>query len=172
MCTERGPDAAKRFLTCLADEEWKIKGVLANPVPMVITAAEQTSFDQAHDCHVCNKPLEVDRVRDNCHITVNYRGPAHNECNLKLRLSAKNTPIPVVFHNLRGYDSHLIMQAISQTDGNISCIPNNMEKYISFSLRSLRFIDSVQFLLAPLDRLVAATDRAAFRLTDTVEPDP
>jgi len=168
----RGPVAAQRFLECLGAEELKIKGVLANPAPMVITTAEQISFDEAHDCHVCSKPLEEDRVRDHCHITGGYRGPAHNECNLKLHLSAKTTPIPVVFHNLRGYDSHLIMQAISQTDGNISCIPNNMEKYISFSLRSLRFIDSAQFLLAPLDRLVAATDRAAFRLTNAVEPDP
>jgi hypothetical protein len=59
--------------------------------------------------------------------------------------------IPVVFHNLRGYDSHLIMQAISQEESQVSCIPNNMEKYISFSLRNLRFIDSAQFLQASLN---------------------
>ena len=64
-------------------------------------------------------------VRDHCHITGKYRGASHNACNLKLRLNPKTTTIPVVFHNLRGYDSHLLMQAISKVEGRVSCIPNN-----------------------------------------------
>ena len=91
-------------------------------------------------------------------------------CNLKLRLNPQTTTIPVVFHNLRGYDSHLLMQAISKVKGNISCIPNNTEKYISFSLGQLRFIDSAQFLLASLDRLVAANEPEVFRVTALYEP--
>ena len=71
----------------------------------------------SHHCHVCEKPLEGDTVRDHCHITGKYRGAAYNVCNLKLRLSPKTTTIPVVFHNLRGYDSHLLMQAISTGRG-------------------------------------------------------
>ena len=43
-------------------------------------------------------------------------------------------------HNLRGYDSHLLIQAISKVEGRVSCIPNNTEKYIFFSLGQLRFI--------------------------------
>ena len=69
--------------------------------------------------------------------------------------ATSNSSIPVVFHNLRGYDSHLLMQAISKVEGRVSCIPNNTEKYISFSLGQLRFIDSAQFLLASLDKLFA-----------------
>jgi hypothetical protein len=46
-------------------------------------------------------------VRDNCHVTGKYRGSAHSPCNRSFRLTKI---IPVVFHNLRGYDSHLIMQ--------------------------------------------------------------
>ena len=109
-------------------------------------------------------------VRDHCHITGKYRGTAHNACNLKLRLNPKTTTIPVVFHNLRGYDSHLLMQAISKVEGEISCIPNNSEKYISFSLGQLRFTDSAQFLLAPLDKLVAANPPEAFQITTQHEP--
>ena len=41
----------------------------------------------------------------------------------------------MVFHNLRSYDSHLLMQAISKVKGTITCIQNNMEKYISFFLK-------------------------------------
>ena len=110
-----------------------------------------------------------DSVRDHCHITGEYRGAAHNACNLKLRLNPKTTSIPVVFHNLRDYDSHLLMQAISKVEGRVSCIPNNTEKYI-FSLGQLRFIDSAQFLLASLDKLVAANPPEAFQITAQHEP--
>ena len=79
--------------------------------------------------------------------------------------------MPVVFHNLRGYESHLLMQAISKIGGRLRCIPNNMEKYISLFLGQLRFIDSAQFLLAPLDRLVAANKPEAFMVRAKNEPD-
>jgi len=46
-----------------------------------------------------------------------YRGAAHNACNLKLRLNPKTAPIPVVFHNLKGYDGHLLMQAMARVQG-------------------------------------------------------
>ena len=103
-------------------------------------------------------------MRDHCHITGEYRGAAHNACNLKLRLNPKTTSIPVVFHNLRGYKCHLLMQASSKVEGRVSCIPNITEKYISFSLGQLRFIDSAQFLLASLDKLVAANSPGAFQI--------
>ena len=63
------------------------------------------------------------------------------------------------------------MQAISKVEGRVSCIPNNTEKYISFSLGQLRFIDSAQFLLASLDRLVANNKPEAFQITMQHEPD-
>ena len=126
-------------------------------------------------CCICKEPLMKknyrDCVPDHCHITGKYRGAAHNDCNLKLRLDPKTTTVPVVFHNLRGYDSHLIMQAISRVEGSISCIPNNMEKYISFSLGQLRFIDSLQFLNASLDSLVSANQPESFLITMQYEPD-
>ena len=59
----------------------------------------------------------------------------YNSINLKLQLSKK---IPVIFHNLRGYDSHHIMQCISKISKNIKVIPNNMEKYLAFSIGTER----------------------------------
>ena len=117
-----------------------------------------------------DKPLEGDSGRDHCHITGKYRSAAHSACNLKLRLNAKATAVPVIFHNLHGYDSHLLMQAISKVEGKVSCIPINTEKYISFSLGQLRFIDSAQFLLASLDKLVVAKRPVAFQITAQYEP--
>lgn len=66
--------------------------------------------------------------------------------------------IPIIFHNLRGYDSYFIMQNIGQIAKKhayktTNVIPNNMEKYMSFTLRKqLRFMDSFQFTSSSLDK--------------------
>ena len=113
-------------------------------------------------CLFCADPLLVpnfkDSVRDHDHMTGKYRGAAHNKCNFKLKLNPKTTPIPVIFHKLKGYDGHLLMQAMARVRGEIKCIAKNTEKYISFSLGNLRFIDSVNFLLSSLDKLVKGSD--------------
>ena len=105
------------------------------------------------------------KVRDHCHFTGKYRGAAHKSCNLKLKIKSGKTKISVVFHNLKGYDSHLIMLKIHKAKGNISCIANNAEKYISFSVAQLKFLDSLQFKTSSLEKLVAATDKSNFKLT-------
>ena len=156
----RGLNAAEHFLKVLQEEERKIKTVLANPKVMQMTREDWWTHKSATTCHVCEKPLEGDFVHDHCHITGEYHGAAHNACNLKLLLSPKTATIPVVFHNLRGYE----------VEGRISCIPNNTDKYISFSLGQLRFIDSSQFLLASLDQLVAANKPETFKITGRYEP--
>ena len=86
-----------------------------------------------------------DAVKDHCHITGRYRGVAHSECNKKLRINHKTDQIPVVFHNLRGYDAHHLMQAMSQLQKEVKCVANNMEKCITFSVGGLRFTDSLNF---------------------------
>ena len=101
----RGPRAAERFLQALQEEEEKLKTVLANPKPIWMSPEDWGAYKRATTCHVCQKPLDGDSVRDHCHITGKYRGAKHNACNLKLRLNPKITVIPVVFHNLRGNDS-------------------------------------------------------------------
>ncbi|GBM72361.1 hypothetical protein AVEN_178038-1 [Araneus ventricosus] len=80
--------------------------------------------------------------------------------------------IPCIFHNLRNYDGHLIMQGLGKLqDHEISVIPNNMEKYISFSIRrrkenpvTLQFIDSFQFLNTSLQKLVENLDHSKFSI--------
>ena len=109
-------------------------------------------------------------IRDHCHITGKFRGSAHQECNLKQRIKSEDIKIPVIFHNLRGYDSHFIMQQIGEIakkhaytnkkgekqDLNINAIPNNMEKYMAFMLGNhLTFINSFQFMSSSLDKLVS-----------------
>lgn len=84
---------------------------------------------------------------------------------------AKKKIIPVVLHNLRGYGSHLLMQRVSKFKGEVTYIPNNTEKYISFSIWQLRFIDSTQFLLGSLDKLVSSSPQKTFKIIGQYEPD-
>ena len=118
------------------------------------------------------------KVRDHCHFTGRYRGAAHNSSNLKYR---KPNFTPVTFHNLSGYDSHLFIKKILVfSEGNIDCIPNNEERYISFTKRiqvgsytskkgetkplhhQIRFIDSFKFMATSLDSLVNNLPKDAF----------
>ena len=125
-------------------------------------AIDQWIANTQESCLFCADPLLVpnfkDSVRDHDHMIGKYRGAAQNECNFKLKLNPKTMPIPVIFHNLKGYDGHLLMQTMARVEGEIKCIPTNTEKYISFSLGNLRFIDSLNFLLKSLENVVKGTD--------------
>ena len=109
----------------------------SNPKPLKLTPQEQKDFQSAKVCHICEQDLKVDeetgkvfKVRDHCHFTGEYRGAAHFDCNLKCR---KPLILPVIFHNLQNYDSHLFIKQLSEVSGDLSCIPSTEEKYISFS---------------------------------------
>ena len=81
-------------------------------------------------CHICGKKYSNKdvRVRDHCHITGKFRGLAHQKCNLKLRIKPGDIKIPVIFHNLRGYDGHFIMQQIGEIAKNHAYIRIRKEK--------------------------------------------
>ena len=80
---------------------------------------------------MCDKLIDDDneKVRNYCHITGKFRGTAHWSCNINLWLTKK---VPVIFHNLRSYDSHLIFCELKNFDVKIDVIPNRLEKYIVF----------------------------------------
>ena len=152
----RGKNAVYKFLEAMLEEVdycEKTKNEHFNQ-PMDLTNKDEENFQAAAKCHICKKDFsEKDkRVRDHCHVTGKYRGAAHNECNRNFRLTHK---IPVIFHNLRGYDSHFIMQEIGKFEKDIKVIPNNLEKYMAFFLgKHLKFIDSFQFMSSSLETLV------------------
>ena len=105
------------------------------------------------------------KVRDHCHYTGKFRGAAHNICNLRYRMQRE---IPVVLHNVSNYDYHLIIKELAEKfKGNIDCLGENTEKYITFSVPlekeiknnklvtyKLRFIDSSRFMSTSLASLV------------------
>ena len=105
-------------------------------------------------CWICNILFDVanNKVRDHCNVSGKYRGAAHWSCNVNFKMTKKN---PVIFHNLEGYDSHLIFKELSKFNVKISAIPNGLEKCMAFTInRNIVFIDSIQFMKSSLDSLV------------------
>ena len=88
---------------------------------------EEHLFQQSNSCCICKKLIDNDeeKVRDHCHVTGKFRGAAHWNCNINFQLTKK---VPVIFHNLRGYDSHLIFNELDKFDVKICVIPNGLEK--------------------------------------------
>ena len=39
-------------------------------------------------CHICNEELDVDRVRDHCHLSGKFRVAAHEVCNLQYNVQS------------------------------------------------------------------------------------
>ena len=124
------PDAIDVFIKWLEDDVKFLANIKEKK--MVFTREDEKQFNMASDCWICGEELGNDRVRDHCHYTGCYRGAAHNSCNLKYR---KPESVPVFFHNLTGYDSHLFIKKLGSSNKKetIECIPNNEEKYITFT---------------------------------------
>ena len=173
------PDAMDIFIKWLEEDVKAIANI--KPKKMIFTEEDQKQFNNASDCWICKEALENDRVRDHCHFTGRYRGAAHNKCNLKYR---KPNSISVFFHNLAGYDSHLFIKKIGCSDNKketLKCIPNNEEKYISFTKYIITgqytnkkgevkdksfdivFKDSLKFMSSSLGVLVNNLPKDAFK---------
>ena len=59
------------------------------------------------NCRFCEKEITVDKVRDHCHPTGKYRGPALQSCNITVTQKQGNF-IPFVFHKVSNYECHLL----------------------------------------------------------------
>lgn len=171
-----GLDAAEHFLTSLQrDLNEHIMPIIQRDVDMIWDQDAQQKFDDATDCYICNKPLNRGQniiSADHCHFTGCFRGAVHQSCNFRYKVEKDRFRLPVLFHNLRGYDSHLIMQAVRKYHGRIDVIPNNYERYQSFTIGRLKFLDSFQFLPASLDSLTRQMNVNDFKYITRFFPDP
>jgi len=173
----RDKDCVAWFTEQLRNLAHNVNCILSDNIPMVdFTRDDWEKFNSATHCHVCEKPFAPDdtRVRDHCHLTGQYRGPAHSNCNLNYKDSHY---IPVVFHNLSGYDAHFIIKEIATAyEGQVDLLPITKEKYISFTKNvkstenkdkktciKLRFIDSYKFLNTSLDKLASFLSKDKLR---------
>ena len=105
---------------------------------------EDENYKNSDICWIYNQKIIKNKVRDHCHITVKFRGPAHKECNSKLGIPRK---LPIIFHNLEDYDGHIIFKDLNNFDNiDIQAIPRSSEKYMGIIInRNIIFLDSLQF---------------------------
>ena len=194
-----GPNAHEVLLQKLSELQPQFDEKLKQNKRMIITKKQEQEFQKANTCTICQKEIKNKakvltkqqvytlkdkfktmnkeekeqllnvKVRDHDHITGLYRGPAHAYCNLTYKVC---NHIPVIFHNLKGYDAHFILQSANNPKfgfKNIKCIPLNKEKYVSFSIDNYRFIDSFQFMSTSLEKLISNLKKSggleAFKIT-------
>ena len=133
---------------------------------LVMTKEDNEDFKNSTKCWVCDYDYINNNVkaRNHCHITEKYRESARRDYNIiKYHNLKLNHKILIIFHNLRNYDSHLVIQELGNSNLKISVIPNGLEKYISFTINNnLRFSDSFQFLSSSLDYIVKNINKDAF----------
>jgi len=181
-----GPNVMAKFYEHIMTESKEIAKIIGADLPMLpLTPEQQTLYNNATVCTNCDKPFteKNKKVRHHCHLDGKFLFPCCNNCNLQLKITKtgrngrkmkhgeedylENYFLPVVFHNLKSYDSHFVIkhfekQYVEYVNGNgkvsyndVDVIPLNSEKYVMFQIRNVRFLDSYQFLSTSLDELVS-----------------
>ena len=168
--TCRGKDCIETFCNYIKGEACILYHMFPEILMDPLTKKQWKKYKKATKCHICYKPFTQTnlKVRDHCHYAGIYRAPAHSLCNLRYKIPSY---IPVVFHNLSGYDAHLFIRELSAHTSEMGVIVKNKEDYISFSIKvpvdsyiykngeekdkliELRFIDSFKFMSSSLDSL-------------------
>ena len=166
----RGEDCAEKFCDHIKEEVKRLYHMFPEKPIDPLTVEKWREYRDADNCHICYKPFsdKDPKARDHCHYTGKYRGPAHRSCNLRYKIPPY---IPVVFHNLSGYDAFLFIRELGKKSKDIGVIAKNKEDYITFSIDvvidkyvnkdgnekdkmiKLRFINSFKFMVSSLDSL-------------------
>ena len=204
-----GPNVMQHLQERLELENERIYSILSVIEPMIpLTPREKKDYDDAEVCNNCEEHFENYKNRHHCHVTGRYLFPSCTRCNLQMKFAIASKEytgrkkvegkekdfetgrrryyLPVIIHNGKNYDNHLIISLFNMTDDQsdktdderpslrttplrlkkkISVIPTTGEKFISFTMGDLRFIDSCQFLSASLDKLVSTLAKNDFNYT-------
>ena len=176
----RGEDCIKFFCKDLREHETKIINCKKIKDMAPLTKEEEENYNNQKVCYICKKEFNTSdttesssferkkhhKVRDHCHYAGKYRGAAHNICNLRYKIPKE---IPIIFHNGSTYDYHFIIkELVKEFEGNIECLGENTEKYITFSVPikkkienkdmeityKIEFIHSFRFMATSLSKLV------------------
>ena len=121
-----------------------------------MTEENEEDYKNDNICRFCEKNIESDKVRDHCHLTGNYRGPAHSKCNINVTQDQSNF-VPFIFHNFSNYDCHIFFKKLVDKKNDkvkFDNIPETNEENISVTYGCIRFIDSYRFLSSSLDSSV------------------
>ena len=120
---------------------------------IILTEEDEEDYRNNNICRFCEKNIMSDKVRDQCHLTGKYRGPAHSICNINVTQGQSNFK-PFVFQNFSNYDCHMFFKKIVDEKNDkviFDIIPKTNVEYISLTYGCIKFIDSYRFLSNSLD---------------------
>ena len=149
----RGESAAYEFIKAILKEYKYCKNIMKKHFYKNLIMGDEEEehlFQHSNSSWICKKIINdnKEKVRDHS----KFRGAAHWDCNINFQLANR---IPVIFHNLKGYNNHLIFSVLHKFNLEIRVIPNRLEKYMAFFLnKNLAFIDSMQFRILVLINLL------------------
>ena len=126
-----------------------------------MTNEDEEIYNNSYICWIWKQELDIDKVRDHCHVTGKFGGASHSKCNINLRLPKK---LPIIFHNLQGYDRHITFKELNNFDVDIDVIPKGIDKYMSIIVnRHITFVDSLQLHNGSLDTLASNLNNEDFK---------
>lgn len=151
-----GENPAKHLLESLLKEQGRLQKALKVDIEeengRLHTVASDYDFKHAKVCYLCGEKFgkgSEKKVWDHCHTTGVFKGAAHSKCNFV----QSDYVLPVVFHNLQGYDGHLLIREAKLKGFDPRVIPTSGEKYMSIRIGKLNFIDSMSFMNSSLSKL-------------------
>ena len=133
---------------------------------IIMTEEDEEVYKNNNICRFCEREILSDRVRDHCHLSSKYRGPAHNTCNINVEQKDSKF-IPFAFHNFSNYDCHMFFKRLVNLKNEkvkFDIIPKRNEENISVTYGCIRFIDSYRILSESLDELVKILDVDDFKI--------
>ena len=149
-----GKNCINKFIKWIFEQQQKINQIINEHFnkKLKMTIENENNYQNSQDCWICHEKLDETKLRDHCRITGKYRGAAQGKCNLKLKIPRQ---IPIIFHNLEGYDGHIIFKELNNSnDIDIQVISKTSKKYMSIIVnRNIAFLDSLQFCKESLDKL-------------------
>ena len=151
----KGKDFINKFITWVLDKQKWTKQLTKKYCNkrLIMTNEDEEIYHNSRICWICKQELSMDKARDHCHLTGKFRGAAHNKCNLNIKIPRK---VLLIFHNLKGYDGHIIFKELHNFDVDIAVISKDIDKYMSIIVnRHITFIDSLQFYNISLDTLAS-----------------
>ena len=91
---------------------------------LIMVSEDKQKYNDSKVCWICKQVLNTDKVKDYCHVTGKFASAAH-KCNLKLRIPRK---LSINFHNLQGYDGHIIFKKLNNFDVDVAATPKGIDK--------------------------------------------
>ena len=111
---------------------------------IVLTEDDEEHYRKSNSCRFCEKEILSDKVRDHCHLTGKYRGPAHNTCNINVK-QKDSYFIPFAFQNFSSYDCQMFLKRLvdlKKDKVKFKIIPETNEEDIAVKNGCIRFFDS------------------------------